>query len=228
MAGEQEGSGKTPRGYIRRESILAAATEVFAALGYPSASINDVAAKAGIAKSVIYDHFASKAEIYTAIVEAEARELAERRATAIPAPGSVPTEVRLRVAIDTFFRFVEDRPAGWRLLMRDPPPEPELFAVRARLDREDAEAVASVLTRMRPTGPVRRMRKEAVGEFLRSSIRSLANWWQDHPGMPREQVVDMTLEFLWHGLQRVVATERAGAGEPPAQRPVRARVRRER
>lgn len=195
----------------RRDSILAAATSVFAERGYHATSINAVASAAGIAKSVIYDHFTSKADLYIAIVEREAKELLRRRAEAVPQPGETSTEERLRLGVTTFFSFVQDRPAAWRLLVRDAPADPELVAVHQRLEQEDLRAVTALLARTMPSDPYARSRKEAFARVLRTSIRSLAGWWYDHPEVPRDELVEITMDLLWVGLDRVIQQERQRA-----------------
>ena len=52
----------------RRESILDAANEVFGEHGYEHVRIDDVAAAAGISKALIYEHFASKQELYSELM----------------------------------------------------------------------------------------------------------------------------------------------------------------
>jgi len=53
-----------------RERILQAATRLFAQRGFYGVSINDVAEAAGLVKSAIYHHFASKEALYrTVLVE---------------------------------------------------------------------------------------------------------------------------------------------------------------
>jgi AcrR family transcriptional regulator len=53
----------------RRESILDAATEVFAAAGYRAARVSDVAARIGVSEPVIFQNFGSKAALYAAVLE---------------------------------------------------------------------------------------------------------------------------------------------------------------
>ena len=53
----------------RRESILEAATEVFAAAGYRAAKVSDVAARIGVTEPVIFQNFGSKAALYTAVLD---------------------------------------------------------------------------------------------------------------------------------------------------------------
>ena len=49
----------------RREEILAAAEKVFEANGYAAATIDAVAAAAGVAKGSIYNYFKSKQDLFT-------------------------------------------------------------------------------------------------------------------------------------------------------------------
>jgi AcrR family transcriptional regulator len=53
----------------RRESILDAATEVFAAAGYRAAKASDVAARIGVSEPVIFQNFGSKAALYAAVLD---------------------------------------------------------------------------------------------------------------------------------------------------------------
>src|SRR5450759_3872987 len=52
----------------KREAIVAAATELFLANGYLSASMDDIAAAAGVAKQTVYAHFHDKEQLFTEIV----------------------------------------------------------------------------------------------------------------------------------------------------------------
>ncbi|HEY0602793.1 MAG TPA: TetR/AcrR family transcriptional regulator [Herpetosiphonaceae bacterium] len=53
----------------RAALILGAAQEVFTERGYYDASIDEIAARAGIAKGTVYLHFASKEDLLVALVE---------------------------------------------------------------------------------------------------------------------------------------------------------------
>ena len=58
---------------IHRERVLRAATNSFLARGYGS-SVDDIARRAGVAKQTVYQHFASKDELFKAV----AGDLAKR------------------------------------------------------------------------------------------------------------------------------------------------------
>jgi AcrR family transcriptional regulator len=53
----------------RREVIAAAATELFAERGYQRASIEEIARRSGVTPPVVYDHFASKRDLYRDLLE---------------------------------------------------------------------------------------------------------------------------------------------------------------
>ena len=57
--------GRTPR---KRRAILAAATEVFLQHGYLGASMDEVAAKAGVSKQTVYKQFENKECLFAEIV----------------------------------------------------------------------------------------------------------------------------------------------------------------
>lgn len=72
-----------------REQLLAAASRVFARSGYHGASMSDIAAEAGFSKGALYWSFASKEELFYALLD----ELDEQLGTLISASASMPEEL---------------------------------------------------------------------------------------------------------------------------------------
>ena len=74
----------------RRETILRAASAVFAESGYRAAKVSEVAARVGVTEPVIFQNFGSKAALFAAVIE---RAAAEVRAAldALPATGDPVT-----------------------------------------------------------------------------------------------------------------------------------------
>jgi AcrR family transcriptional regulator len=180
-----------------RERILEAALQVFADRGYNAASVAEIGERAGVAKSVMYHHFGSKAGLFEAIVEARTADLVEDVASALPEDPAAP---RLRVGVDAYFKFLRTQPAVWRLLFRDPPADPELVAVQRRLQEKRSELLTSLLAQ---EGSTSRKGKKLFGELLTTAIRAYATWWLDHPRVPRERVVDAVLDFTQAGVKRL-------------------------
>ena len=59
----------------RRGQILDAATSVFAAQGFATADVQEIAKKTGVGKGTIYRYFASKEELFLAAVDHGMRNL---------------------------------------------------------------------------------------------------------------------------------------------------------
>ena len=194
----------------RRELILDAALEVFAARGYHGSSIDEIANAAGVSKALIYEHFPSKRDLHVSLLERHVQEIFERLAEA--AATDDPGEVRLRGGVNAFLEFVETRRDAFRMLFRDAV-EPEVAEIIASVQRQAAAAVAGLIAtepRARPEDdPERdRMAVEMVGQQLTGAVQSLALWWGDHPEIPREVLVDSVMNFAWVGLERLKAGER--------------------
>jgi len=79
----------------RREAtvgaIRTAARKLFGARGFEATSIDDIAAKAGVAKGAVYHHFSSKEEIFERVLEDVQQELAARQ-MAVPPRSNDPAD----------------------------------------------------------------------------------------------------------------------------------------
>ena len=72
----------------RRESILAAAAEVFSAAGYRAGKVSDVAALVGVSEPVIFQNFGSKAALFAAVVDRVADDVRAELERLAGRPGS--------------------------------------------------------------------------------------------------------------------------------------------
>src|SRR5438034_7999818 len=68
----------------RRPLVLDAAFELFLEHGYDGTSMDAVARAAGVTKPVVYDCFASKEELFTALLQREEARVLEQIAAALP------------------------------------------------------------------------------------------------------------------------------------------------
>jgi AcrR family transcriptional regulator len=194
----------------RREAILAAALEVFAERGFHEASLEDVAARGGISKALIYEHFPSKRELERALLEMHVHELLQRVTAAIAA--SEGEEERTRAGIDAFLGFVEERPVAWRLLFRNVG-DPDIAEAFAPLQDEVTQTIAALMVANAPEAyraadPAFAQATEMLAQQLTGAVQSLANWWDDHRDVPRERVLELAMDFAWVGFERLGGGER--------------------
>jgi AcrR family transcriptional regulator len=193
----------------RRALILDAALERFAAAGYNETSLEEVAARAGISKALIYEHFGSKRALFRALQGTYVEELMERVSGAIAA--AEPGEERLREGLSAFLGYVEERRDAWRMLVRNVA-DPEIGASLERLRQEVAGAITVLMTEEAPPGILPGIPREQAlamtAEQIVGAAQSLANWWDEHRDVPRTHVLELAMDLLWVGMERLAAGER--------------------
>src|ERR1700679_3986658 len=108
-----------------RETILAAARQVFAQLGFAAATVRDVIRATPLASGTFYNYFKSREEVYQAL--SDERALAVRPQLHEARSSAATAEEFLSAGFRTFFQFVaqnrseaESPPPGVRLRMDSP------------------------------------------------------------------------------------------------------------
>ncbi|MEU4181230.1 TetR/AcrR family transcriptional regulator [Streptomyces sp. NPDC026589] len=73
----EPGRARPRKGYpAKRRAILRASRKVFGQAGYGGASIDEIAAKAGVSTRTIYNHFVSKEELFATVVTDSTEQVA--------------------------------------------------------------------------------------------------------------------------------------------------------
>lgn len=193
----------------RREVIEATATELFAERGYRGASIEEIAKRSGVTPPVVYDHFASKLDLYRQLLEGHFAQLRSIWARDFPGGGS--SAERTARSIDAWFSYVEDHPAAARMLFREPSGAPEAEAVHAEVAAASRARVMELFAAEPGAGELTfslaAEGMEMTWVVLRGVLQGLALWWVEHPEVPRERVVATAMNSLWIGFERAAAGE---------------------
>jgi AcrR family transcriptional regulator len=188
------------RGPQRRELIVKAAAAEFAQRGYEAASIGRIARAAGVSRTVLYDHFASKHVLFVEVLDLEQQALLSYLGAALGSQGT--TEDRWRAAFDAFFAFVEEQPLGWQLLFPSHPPlNPEAAQDYRRLRAASNRVLASLLAddARRAGLEPETVRARALFAIHRDGLTAAARWWEGHPNVTRPEIVDAAMAALWTG-----------------------------
>ena len=162
---------RAPRQLLRRDErraqILRAAAVAFSEAGFAATSVEDVAKQAGITKLIVYRHFASKADLYRAILDEVAKRLSEE----FVARSSVP-EPR-GAGVGSLLAVARELPDGFRLLFVHAAREPEFseFALEFR-DLQTALA-EQVLADVIPDEVIRSW---ATRQLVDELVISVLNW----------------------------------------------------
>ncbi len=187
----------------RREVILGAAAALFAERGYRGASIEEIARGSGVTPPVVYEHFASKRELYQELLEMHFAELREVwRENFV---GDDPPQQRVAKSFNAWFAYVEAHPFAGRVLFRYST-DPEIEAVHAEVAARSREAILPLFAAepgaANVAGSVSGEGIEMVWVVLRGVLQGLAVWWSEHPEVPRERVVATAMNSLWVGFER--------------------------
>jgi AcrR family transcriptional regulator len=100
-----------------RGLILAAAEVEFAACGFATARLSDIAERVGITRAAVIYHFRDKQALYDAVLEAAFEPLGEKIHASVIEPGS--NADRIDRVIAAWFNYAAERPALGRLFIRE-------------------------------------------------------------------------------------------------------------
>lgn len=144
----------------RRQEILEAALQVFAAKGYTAATNADIAREAGVTAAALYYYFPSKADLFNAV-------LTERKSTILPNLAQVadqllelPPEIVLPNVIRMMASFLTDERtlAIIRIIMSEAPRNPEIGAIyQTQIMGEVAPLLLKYFQRQMELGRMREM-----------------------------------------------------------------------
>jgi AcrR family transcriptional regulator len=176
--------------------VLAAALRTFADLGFEAASMNSIAAAAGVTKPVLYDYFPSKEDLFVAVLESVRDDLLARGA-AIARRHDSQAE-RFRAGIETFFEFADEHPDAIRALVVVPRTNAAAAALSRKVQAGAVQGIASLLeTYWRPA---ERWHLAAAAEFIRAGMHALAEHRIEGGQGTRSDLVDLVMQLMWRGL----------------------------
>jgi AcrR family transcriptional regulator len=195
---------------MRRAELLEAADRVVLREG-PGASMNAIAAEAGITKPILYRHFGDKSGLYRALALRHTDALLDALRSALDAPA----DRRRRVAdtLETYLAAIEARPQVYRFLMH--PAEEggtggfDVGRHSAPLLRRLGEELATVIEERVDLGPDGTAQARAWGHGIVGMMHAAGDWWLRERPFPRAQLVGHLTDLLWGRLAS--AGERAGA-----------------
>jgi AcrR family transcriptional regulator len=182
--------------------MLQAAGRIFAGRGFHEASMDEIAAAAGVSKPMLYHYFGSKEGLYFAYLDLSYREIVaaiDEAVGEVARAGGSPEE-QLRRGARAYYRYVGEHQDAFRVLFREMgDPGGELARQRGRLGRRVAAAVDAILVRGEPARRPH-LGTEAVAEAFLGAARSLADWWLDHPEVSADDLADQLTDLFLAGL----------------------------
>ncbi|MFI2412688.1 TetR family transcriptional regulator [Streptomyces sp. NPDC018947] len=199
----------------RRRELLEAADRVVLRDG-PQASMNAIAAEAGITKPILYRHFGDKSGLYAALAQRHTDALLDSLRTALDAPAD--RRKRVEATLDTYLAAIEARPQVYRFLMH--PAEGTTAAGdqaeqgfdvgkhSAPLLRRMGEELGKVIEERLDMGPGSERLARVWGHGIVGMMHAAGDWWLGERPCSREELVTSLAELLWGRLSE--AEDRVG------------------
>jgi AcrR family transcriptional regulator len=190
----------------RRRQLVEATV---AAVGKHGAGVgmDEIAAEAGTSKTVVYRHFADRAELHVAVCNRVAAHLLPKLRTAIESTDR-PRDM-IAAAIETYLAFLEADPELYRFVVHpqhfDRPAGSDPLSSLSDLVGEQAAAVIAVALQQAGRDPAA---AQPWGHGVVGLVRSAADWWlqADRPMLRSELAAHLT-ELAWAGLSGVVTQQ---------------------
>ncbi|WP_051158911.1 TetR/AcrR family transcriptional regulator [Tsukamurella sp. 1534] len=179
----------------RRNQLVDTARSVFADRGYEAATIEEIAANAGVSKPVVYEHFGGKEGLYAVVVDREMEMVLEVFSRAMLEDRSKTRIEQIALALLT---YVEERSDGFRILTRNS-------------SVEHSGGYSTLLNDL-----VGQVENHLEGEFeqklldpelaplyaqaLVGMVAMTAQWWLEVRTPPKEVVAAHIVNLSWYGL----------------------------
>ena len=181
----------------RRAQLLEVALKVFVEQGYHSASMDEIAERAGVSKPVLYQHFPGKLDLYLALLETSCDTVIDGVKTALAS--TTDNRKRVQATMELWYDYVADQGEAFRLvfesdLTNDP-------AVRTLVDRvidESASAIAEIIHE--DTGL-----PDPAAHLLAVSLVGMGhvgarNWLSTDSALSRSEAVELAAGLAWRGI----------------------------
>jgi len=192
------------RGPARRATLLSSAGSVFAARGYATTSMAEIAEAAGVTRAVLYDHFPSKKALYLAV-------LGEQSALFLGHVGAAITldarpGMRMRLTMESVFAFADRYPDSWRVLYANSRNgDPEIDAAWQEAWDARVSEVGNLLADdlgqagLQPGAE----RSRVVVEMLVGALTAAIENGRLRRGTSREDLLEAGTALLWVGLRHL-------------------------
>tara|TARA_B100000378_G_scaffold270473_1_gene259738 strand:+ start:362 stop:991 length:630 start_codon:yes stop_codon:yes gene_type:complete len=175
---DHEGTVRSKSQEERRRIILDAALSTFAAKGFASARIEDIAKAAGVGKGTVYLYFPDKESLFKSLIGDDLAPLIAHGAGILEATPQSP-----RTALSAFYALVESevldtqRADLLRLMITEMPNFPDIAAYyHANLIRPGMQLVQKLLTIAHDRGELRSEQALRVPQMVVAPILISAIW----------------------------------------------------
>ena len=189
----------------RREQLLEVGRKLFADKGFEGTSVEEIAAKAGVSKPVVYEHFGGKEGLYAVVVDREIRTLLDGINVALRVEST--SRGLLEAAALALLDYIEGSTDGFRILVRDSPAGQSTGSF-ASLISDVATQVEHLLAAEFKSRELDPKTAPLYAQMLVGMVALTGQWWLDSPKFKKVDVAAHLVNLAWNGLSGLEAKPR--------------------
>jgi AcrR family transcriptional regulator len=194
-------------GKERREQLLDVGRRLFAERGLDGTSIEEIAARAGVSKPVVYEHFGGKEGLYAVVVDREVGRFLEMATRVLDGDD---TMLKFEVAAVSLLRYIQDNADGFRILVRDSNPTAG-SGTFASLISDVASQVEYILGDVLKARGYDPKLAPMYAQMLVGMVAFTGQWWLDARKPDLEVVAAHLVNLAWNGLSQLDPKPRISA-----------------
>jgi AcrR family transcriptional regulator len=201
-------------GRERREQLISVGRSLFAEKGFDATSIEEIAARAGVSKPVVYEHFGGKEGLYAVVVDREMGDLLDRLTRALEAAHPRVLVERAALALLT---YLEEETDGFRVLVRDSPIAGAAGGGTGRfasLLNDVASQAEHILAREFAMRGIDTRLAPMYARMLVGMVALTGTWWLEERKPKREVVAAHLVNLGWNGLAHLEPKPRSLPDKP--------------
>jgi AcrR family transcriptional regulator len=186
-------------GKERREQLLNVGRRLFAERGFEGTSIEEIAAKAGVSKPVVYGHFGGKEGLYAVVVDREVERLLTMATALLDGDHTMP---KFEGAAVSLLKYIEDNADGFRILVRDSNPGSGTGTFATLLSDIAGQVEYIVRDYLAARGQDPKL-APMYAQMLVGMVAFAGQWWLDARQPKLEHVAAHLINLAWNGLSRL-------------------------
>ena len=182
----------------RRQQLLQVSRSVLAKRGYYQTTMTDIADAAGVTKPVLYQHFASKRDLYTAVLH----DIGERLQDAVVTAAQEAETPRQQV--DAGFRayaaFVEADTDGFQILFSGTSRQDgEWASITSEVEHSIAQGIAELID----VPEMGYAHRQALAHGIMGLAEAMMRYWQSGrvDGLDKDELINDLSALAWGGLR---------------------------
>ena len=186
----------------RREQLLEIARTLFAERGFEGTSIEEISARAGVSKPIVYEHFGGKEGLYAVVVDREVRHLLALMRSSLTT--GRPRDL-LEQATLALLDYIDESSDGFRILVRDSPLGSDSGSFGSIIG-DIASRVEYILEEEFRNRGLDPQYAPMYAQMLVGMVGTTGQWWLDARKAAKSDVAAHLVNLAWNGLSGLEKT----------------------